>query len=185
MGQPKMKRMGCQLKIVGSCCYNALPLKECGVCCESYARVLYNLKQKLLVFLKKWLGVYSVFVHGFAHSALQFFKCVCGAQTRVHSLSAIFTKLGTSYLHCTLVWFYHKTKYLLPSPGPSWLAQYRLTHLSSPHQGTEISWQNGTNNTRTPPYPKYYRHASSPRTPGLYHIQGIDHNKMGDRHDVK
>ena len=76
------------------------------------------MKQKLLVFLKKWPGVYSVIVHGFAHSALQFFKCVCGAWTRVHSLSAIFTKLGTSYLHCTLVWFYHKTKYLLPSPGP-------------------------------------------------------------------
>ena len=47
---------------------------------------------------------------------------MCGVWTHVcihnaHALS-VFTKLGTFYLHCTLVWFCRKTKYLVPSPGP-------------------------------------------------------------------
>ena len=40
--------------------------------------------------------------------------CHSGPQVR----PSVFTKLGTFYLHCTLMWFCHKAKYLLPSPGP-------------------------------------------------------------------
>ena len=58
-----------------------------------------------------------------------------------------------------------------------------------------LSWQNlicdayldstvSTQNAWTPLYPKYYEHVSSPRIPGLYHIQGIDRIKMPDDHNV-
>ena len=51
----------------------------------------------------------------------------------------------------------------------------------TPYLGSGYSRHNGTNNTRTR---LYYGHTSSPRIPGLYHIQDIDCIKMADDHTV-
>ena len=53
-----------------------------------------------------------------------------------------------------------------------------LVHSSLPWRFISSWYESvGTNNTRTPPY---YWHASNPRIPGLYLIQGIDRIKMAD-----
>ena len=70
------------------------------------------------------------------------------------------------YFHCTLVWLFICKTHLLSSTHP-------IMALASRHSST--------NNARIPPY---YGHASSPRIPGLYHIQGIDHIKMVVDHDI-
>ena len=60
---------------------------------------------------------------------------------------------------------------------PSW---FRLVWTNSPvfippgMPGYRDRRHNCTNNTQTPLYLKYYGHVSSPQTPGLYRIQGID-----------
>ena len=96
-------------------------------------------------------GVFSVC--GFAHSALQFFKinvCVERGHTCAYiKLTSVFTKLGTFYLYCTLVWFLKlNTLYLHP------LSCLSLILTNSPvftPPGYRDHGYNGTNNTWTPP----------------------------------
>ena len=62
----------------------------------------------------------------FCHSALQSFKCVCGAWTHVCIHKGHFPSSPPSvqlfYLHCTLVWLFIRKTCLLSSPHPpSWL----------------------------------------------------------------
>ena len=117
-----------------------------------------------------YIWIFHWTVCGFCHSALQPFKCVCSMDTRVytkltfhlhhawHSCS-IFTGLWCGCSFIKLAFYLHHT----------------------PHLGFGYSWHNGTNNTRTRPY---YGHTSSPRIPGLYHIQDIDRIKIVDDHTV-
>ena len=180
----------CKLKIVGSCCCNAV-LSKCVVLALlwkllSYVRVLCNIKN-FQVFSSNW-GVFCVC--WFCHWALQSFKWVCVDCGHMctyikltfrharHSCS-VFTALWCGCFLVKRTFCFHQT------PSWLWLVWTNLPVFTPTRVYT--SRHNGTNNawTCTPPHPMYYGHTSSQRIPGLYHIWGIDRTKMADDHNFK
>ena len=105
----------CKLKIVGSCCYNAVPSKVCGVGFAVKVVLCYCFAQKLKL-VSQVMGVYSVFV-GLVTRLAVLQMCVCGAWTHVcikKAHSSVFTALWcgcsvvklTFYLHQTPLWLW-------------------------------------------------------------------------------
>ena len=106
----------CKLKFVGSCCYNAVPSKVCGVGFAVKVVLCYCFAQKLKLVFSSNGGVFSV--RRFGHSACSPSNvCVCGAWTHVCIQKAhcsVFTALWcgcsvvklTFYLHQTPLWLW-------------------------------------------------------------------------------
>ena len=122
----------CKLKIVGSCCCNAVPSKVCGVSFAVKVVVLYQgfaQKKKLQGFC-----VYSVFVSFITQLCSPSNVCVehghmlC-AQLHKFSFRPSPCSAQLFCLHGTLVWLLSRKAYLLMSPDP---ILTRLVQTNSP-----------------------------------------------------
>ena len=99
----------------GSCCCNAVPSNECGVCCESCPMLGICTKTKTNFWVSQVRGVYSVFVGLVTRLCSLSNACVESGHTLWAYIKLAFCLHQARHILSSLilVWFCCKTKYLL------------------------------------------------------------------------